>query len=239
MRTIAQLQTLLHASVTIPESRRTAFFKTEPGSYGAHDIFMGVTVPMLRIIAKKFSGLTLEELIQCISSRYNEERLLGLFILTTQYKKAASQDKETIYQLYMTHLTHINNWNLVDSSAHLILGAHLFEKERSTLLTLARSQSLWERRIAIVATWYFIRKNDLEWMFVLAKLLLSDTHDLMHKAVGWMLREAGKKDESALVGFLEAHATHMPRTMLRYAIEKFPEPIRKEYLKRTYYSKKK
>ena len=230
MTILTQIRTRLHASITIPKERHSMFFKTEPGSYGAHDKFIGVTVPVLRTIAKQFPALSLEELTDLISSPINEERLLALFILTAQYKKSDDLKKETLYQFYLSHLKQVNNWNLVDSSAHLIIGAHLMGKDRSLLITLACSQSLWERRIAIIATWHFIRNNDLTWTFDIAKLLLSDTHDLIHKAVGWMLRETGKKDEAQLVLFLDRHAARIPRTMLRYAIEKFPENVRKPYL---------
>ena len=155
-----------------------------------------------------------------IQSKINEERLLALIILATKYKAGSLAQKEAIYQFYRTNTHHINNWNLVDSSAHLIIGAHLFERDRDALEELAASQNLWERRISIVATWYFIRKSDLEWTFRIAKLLLNDDHDLIHKAVGWMLREAGKKDEKRLILFLSNQAKQMPKTMLRYAMER-------------------
>lgn len=191
-----------------------------PGDYAQGDRFIGITVPALRKIAKRFMTINLEELGILIQSQINEERLLTLIILTAQYKMGTLMQKEEIYQFYRTNIRHINNWNLVDSSAHLIIGAHLFERDCSLLEKLAVSQNLWERRIAIVATWYFIRKSDLEWTFKIAKLLLNDSHDLIHKAVGWILREAGKKDEARLVSFLCDHAHQMPKTMLRYAIER-------------------
>jgi 3-methyladenine DNA glycosylase AlkD len=167
-----------------------------------------------------------------IASAVNEERLLALIIVVNRYQKADAQKKDVLYNFYMHNLQHVNNWNLVDASAHLILGAHLHTRDKELLITLAQSKDLWERRIAIIATWYFIRKNEYAWTVKIATLLLHDTHDLIHKAVGWMLREAGKSDQAVLIKFLEQHAQIMPRTMLRYAIEKLPEEQRKDYLMR-------
>lgn len=230
MNKVKEIQLLLHQSVTIPKERAAAFFKTEAGNYGEHDQFIGVKVPTIRTLAKKFPSLTLDKIQLLIESSINEERLLALCILTDQYKKADIQTKEQLYQFYLNNLSHVNNWNLVDASAHLIIGAHLFKKNKNLLCSLAQSTIMWERRIAIVATYYFIRNNELEWTFTIASLLINDTHDLIHKAVGWMLREAGKRNQTTLTTFLDQHAHHMPRTMLRYAIEKFPENIRKKYL---------
>ncbi len=218
--TIQHLQEILGYSVDSTPERVSIYFKTSPGDYAEHDHFMGITVPVLRKIAKRFMTINLEELGFLIQSQINEERLLTLIILAAQYKAGALAQKEEIYQFYRTNMRHINNWNLVDSSAHLIIGAHLFERDRDVLEELAASQNLWERRIAIVSTWYFIRKSDLEWTFKIAKLLLNDSHDLIHKAVGWMLREAGKKDEARLISFLCDNAHQMPKTMLRYAMER-------------------
>lgn len=218
--TIQHLREILGYSVDSTPERVSIYFKTSPGDYAEHDRFMGITVPVLRKIAKRFMTISLEELGFLIQSQINEERLLTLIILAAQYKAEALDQKEEIYQFYRTNMRHINNWNLVDSSAHLIIGAHLFERDRNVLKELAASQNLWERRIAIVSTWYFIRKSDLEWTFKIAKLLLNDSHDLIHKAVGWMLREAGKKDEARLIAFLCDHAHQMPKTMLRYAMER-------------------
>jgi 3-methyladenine DNA glycosylase AlkD len=233
IRKVEQIQALLRASSTIPTEKRSYFFKTDPESYAAHDQFLGVPVPTIRLIAKKILDLSDAEIQQLLASPFNEERLLGLIILVHQYQKADTVNKNALYQFYMDNLKQVNNWNLVDSSAHLIIGAHLYDKNRNILISLAQSDDLWERRIAIVATWYFIRKNDLTWTFKIATLLLHDTHDLIHKSVGWMMREAGKKDIQQLINFLNAHAFHMPRTMLRYAIEKFPEAQRKSYLQTT------
>jgi len=210
---------LLQYVTHIPENTQR-FFKTSPGSYAEHDQFLGVSVPNLRKIAKNLHRLTLTTIKDLLNSPYNEERLLALFILINQYQKAEPSLKQMLYQFYLDNLSAVNNWNLVDSSAHLILGAHTWDRDRSILEKLARSSNLWERRIAIIATWHGIKHSDLDCTFHIATILLHDTHDLIHKAVGWMLREAGKKDLQPLIHFLEAHAATMPRTMLRYAIER-------------------
>lgn len=202
------------------------FFKTEPGTYGAHDLFLGVPVPMIRRVAKNYLDLSFEALDDLLTSKFNEERLFALIILTSQYENNPDQ----IYQFYMARKQHVNNWNLVDSSAHLIVGAHIFKSNKNILLELAQSESLWDRRIAIVSTWYFIRQDQLTWTFKIAKKLMCDEEDLIHKAVGWMLREAGKRDEAQLKAFLDEHAAKMPRTMLRYSIEKLSPVQRKAYL---------
>lgn len=204
------------------------FFKTAPGHYAAHDKFLGIPVPKLREIAKKHAALPLLDIQRLLTSPYNEKRLLALFILIHQYKKKP----ETTHQFYLENLQHVNNWNLVDSSAHLILGAYLETRDKTRLITLANSENLWEKRVAIIATFYYIKKNNLDWTFKIAQILLHDTHDLIHKAVGWMLREAGKQNQDALTYFLNKHHIHMPRTMLRYAIEKYSPEIRAKYLLR-------
>ncbi|WP_233418854.1 DNA alkylation repair protein [Rickettsia tamurae] len=181
-------------------------------------------------MAKSYYNLDVGDLSRLITSEFNEERFLVLAILIMQYQKA--QDKEFFYNFYLNNIKHVNNWNLVDASAHHIIGAYLWDKEKDYLFTLTKSEILWERRIAIVATWYFIKNNELDTTFEIAKLLLNDKHDLMHKAIGWMLREAGKKDEKQLIDFLERYILQMPRTMLRYAIEKFPEEVRKNILQK-------
>jgi len=232
MNQLTTLRAQLQALVTIPQENLTMFFKTEAGSYAEHDTFIGVSVPALRTLAKEFQQLTRQELQELLASPINEERLLALFILVDQYQRGNTQQKDALYHFYLHNIQHVNNWNLVDSSAHLIIGEHLDTADKKLLITLAQSPSLWERRIAVVATWHFIRKDELEWTFKIAKLLLNDTHDLIHKAVGWMLREAGKRNETMLIQFLDKYAAVMPRTMLRYAIEKFPEDQRKDYLMR-------
>lgn len=205
--------------------QHTLYYKTGPGEYAEHDKFLGIPNPELRKLSKEFKKLSLDELQTLIESPFNEKRLLALFILTLQYQKSDTQTKIKIFEFYLKNTKHINNWNLVDASAHLIIGAHLFETKRELLNKLTQSQNLWERRIAIVSTWYFIRKNDLDWTFKIAKKLLKDEHDLMHKAVGWMLREAGKRDEKELIAFLDKHAKQMPRTMFRYAIERLSKNV--------------
>jgi 3-methyladenine DNA glycosylase AlkD len=230
MTNIIAIKNLLQQSITIPKERHSAFFKTGAGHYAEHDQFIGVKVPALRIIAKSYNNLSLSGVEILLNSPINEERLLALFILVGQYQKAKDNLKDELYQFYLNNLKQVNNWNLVDASAHLIIGAHLLKRDKVILFSLAQSELMWERRIAIVSTWYFIRHNDLKDTFKLAEILLNDRHDLIHKAVGWMLREAGKKDQSKLIAFLEQHAHKMPRTMLRYSIEKFQENQRQLYL---------
>lgn len=229
MSYVAIHEKLLQAAQDAPPAKGI-FFKTGKGDYAEHDIFIGIKVPVLRVLAKEYKALKREELAQLLHSAINEERLLALFILVGQYDKAQLAVKEELYSFYLEHKAHVNNWNLVDSSAHLIVGRHLLHAEKTVLLELARSSVVWDRRIAMVATWYFIRNNQFDWTITLAEQLLCDEHDLMHKAVGWMLREAGEKDQAVLIAFLDRHAAYMPRTMLRYAIEKFPEHERKAYL---------
>ena len=207
----------------------SAFYKTGPGEYAEGDKFMGIPNPELRKIAKDFKNLSLNEIQMLIESPYNEKRLLALFILALQYQKTNIEMKNDIFKFYLSNTKRVNNWNLVDASAHLIIGAHLFEADRNLLNQLAKSDNLWERRIAIVSTWYFIRKHDLAWTFKIAKELLNDQHDLIHKAVGWMLREAGKRNEKELISFLQKYAKKMPRTMFRYAIERLPKAISSQF----------
>lgn len=220
---IDTIKTECTANITLTPEAAQRFFKTTKGSYGAGDVFLGITVPNLRKIAKIYKDIELEVIEELLQSKYNEERLLALIILVQQYQKGSADLQEKLCAFYLNNLNRVNNWNLVDSSAHHILGHYLWGKDRSMLTRIAASQNLWERRIAIVATWYFIRKSDLEWTFKIAKLLQNDSHDLIHKAVGWMLREAGKKDEARLISFLCDHASQMPKTMLRYAMERLPK----------------
>lgn len=224
----------IHADVlqfaTPVEKRKGVFFKTGPGDYAEHDQFLGVPVPQLRRIAKKYRTLALETITQLLQSPMNELRLLALMMLVERYQKGSLLIQEEIYQLYCSHMNHINNWNLVDASAHHIVGAYLFNRDKQILLTLASSNILWERRIAMVSTGYFIRHNEFGWTIKLAEQLMNDKHDLIHKAVGWMLREMGKRDLKPLIDFLNQYASQMPRTMLRYAIEKLSVDCRKAYL---------
>lgn len=227
---IQQIQETLRAHVTHTQESAQRFFKTQPGTYGTHDQFRGICVPALRKIAKMYANVDLEVLSDLMASPWNEDRLLALFILTHQYQKADQAGQEMRYQFYMQHLKHVNNWNLVDASAHLIVGAHIPHHQSLPLMDLVSSPNLWERRIAIVATWQYIRQNHLETTFQMATLLLKDSEDLIHKAVGWMLREAGKRHERALITFLEEHAVNMPRTMLRYAIERLNPALKTQFL---------
>jgi 3-methyladenine DNA glycosylase AlkD len=210
------------------------FFKTGPGHYGEGDIFIGVTVPQSRKIAKKFSQLPLEEVNILLYSRIHEERLVALLILVWRYSTSSNREKEAIVKFYLDHIKQVNNWDLVDLSAPNILGAHLLvdNRDRTLLYRLVRSENIWERRIAIVATHYFIRKGYFSDTLKIAEMLLQDRHDLIHKAAGWMLREVGKRDAVTEEAFLEKHCSVMPRTMLRYAIERLPESKKRRYTKK-------
>ena len=207
------------------------FFKTGAGDYAEHDKFLGIKVPRLRKIAKQFYLLEGGEHSILMTSPYNEERLLALFILVEQYQKADWLQQKEIVQYYIQHLAWVNNWNLVDSSAHHILGAYCHITDTSLLMELANSSNLWQKRIAIVATWYFIKKREVELTFQIAEQYLDDSEDLIHKATGWMLREAGKVNIHRLNQFLIKHAHHMPRTMLRYAIENMNRVDRQKFLR--------
>ncbi|ACF13965.1 DNA alkylation repair enzyme [Chloroherpeton thalassium ATCC 35110] len=207
------------------------FFKTAPGEYAEGDIFLGIKVPEVRACLKLFETCSLEIVSELLRSKYHEARLLALLLLVKKFAKASENEKETIYRLYLENTRFINNWDLVDLSAEQIVGAFLFHQEKDTLFRLAESENLWERRIAMLASFHYIKKNHFGEALLLAKRLLHDEHDLIHKAVGWMLREIGKRNQEAEEGFLKEHYHTMPRTMLRYAIEKFPEPLRQAYLK--------
>ncbi len=206
------------------------FFKTGPGQYGEGDIFLGITVPMLRKLAKEYDGVSLDTAAELLNSGIHEERLLALLMLVRAFSKSGDALKNTIYNFYLKNTRSINNWDLVDLSAPNIVGAFLIDKSRGPLYRLATSRDLWRRRIAILSTFAFIRQNDFTDTLGIAKVLLSDEHDLIHKAVGWMLREVGKRSLSAEERFLKRHYRKMPRTMLRYAIERFPESKRRSYL---------
>ncbi len=207
------------------------FFKTGPGEYGEGDIFMGIRVPELRRLSGTYKNLPFPELEKLLASPIHDARMLALLICIRRFKKKDNPEK--IYELYLGSTRYINNWDLVDISAPHIVGAYLADKNRKQLYTLAKSESLWERRMAIIATFHFIRQNDFSDTLKIAVLLLPDAHDLIHKAVGWMLREVGKRDLPAEEDFLKQHYHTMPRTMLRYAIERFPEKKRKGYLRGT------
>lgn len=205
------------------------FFKTGPGEYGEGDKFRGIRVPVLRTVARRFDKVSLHEAERLLHSPFHEDRLTALLILVRQFGRKQA-DHQAIYDLYLRNTAHINNWDLVDSSAPQIVGAFLADKPRHILDELAQSPSLWERRIAIMATQHFIRQGQFDDTVRLARLLLHDSEDLIHKAVGWMLREVGNRNLSVEEAFLAEIYQTMPRTMLRYAIEKFPEEKRKKYL---------
>jgi 3-methyladenine DNA glycosylase AlkD len=206
------------------------FFKTGPGEYGAGDIFLGVMVPNVRKVAMEFQGMPLTEVIKLLRSGIHEERLLALLMLVSAYARGDDTLKKKIYGLYLKNTKYINNWDLVDLSAPNIVGSYLLDKSRKPLYVFARSKDLWKRRIAILATFQFIKQNDFDDTLGIAKILLVDDHDLLHKAVGWMLREVGKRSLPVEEKFLRQHYKNMPRTMLRYAIERFPEGKRRKYL---------
>lgn len=207
------------------------FFKSFPGGYGEGDLFLGVTVPNQRNIANKFVHMVNpDELQDLIESPYHEVRLTALFILVNKYQKAT--DKTFWVEFYLKNLAYVNNWDLVDSSAHLILGEWLWDKDRTLLYQMAQTGNLWENRISIISTHYFIRKKDFADTLAISEILLRHPHDLIHKAVGWMLREVGNRDFEAEKAFLQKHHQSMPRTMLRYAIERFPIPEKEYFMKK-------
>jgi len=210
------------------------FFQTAPGQYGEGDVFLGLTVPQVRLIAKENKAISLKEIEVLISSKFHEVRLCALIIMTLQYKSAKKRgEKKKIFDVYMKAMTagYINNWDLVDVTAPII-GEYLIDTEDPYVLLhkLSKSKSLWQRRVSVVFTFAFIRAGDIEPTFEMAEKLLHDKHDLIHKAVGWALREAGKLNGIALRDFLSTHSHEMPRTMLRYSIEKFSERERKKWL---------
>ena len=207
------------------------YFKTGSGEYGEGDIFLGITVPEIRRLAASYQAITLREVAQLLRSAIHEERLLALLILVRAYGRGDEHAQKRIYELYLKNTRHINNWDLVDASAEHIVGAFLLGEGKKPLYVLARSKDLWERRIAIMATFPFIKRGAFADTLKIAKILLADKEDLIHKAVGWMLREIGKRDIRIEEQFLKKHYKEMPRTMLRYAIERFPESKRQRYLK--------
>lgn len=228
-----QIITRLH-EMADPEiaAHSQGFFKTGPGQYGEGDIFLGIRVPAIRKYVRECSNIAMEDVLELLASSFHEARLLALLIMVAKFTTARScVEQESIYELYLAHTAHINNWDLVDCSAEYIVGAHLFHREREPIYLLARSESLWERRIAVISTFHFIRRNDFQDTMALAEMLLHDREDLIHKAAGWMLREVGKRSINVEMDFLDKNRLKIPRTMLRYAIERFPEDIRLSYLK--------
>lgn len=233
MSELANLRADLTAKASSERAMNSVwFFKTGPGQYGEGDVFIGVSVPSQRKIATKYKNLSLKDLDTLIASKIHEERLTALIILVNQFKKADAEQQKAIYEFYMSHIKYVNNWDLVDSSAGYIVGGWLENKDRRVLIRLAKSSNIWERRIAMMATFNFIMKGDPSDALLIAEVLVHDEHDLIQKAVGWMLREVGKRcsitDEEA---FLDKFAATMPRTMLRYAIEKFPADKKQYYMK--------
>jgi 3-methyladenine DNA glycosylase AlkD len=208
------------------------FFKTGPGQYGEGDQFLGIRVPATRTLARRFADLPLPDVEKLLHDKFHEARLLALVLLVGRYERGDDAERQRVYRLYLANTDRINNWDLVDLSAPDIVGAHLETRSRAPLDKLATSKSLWERRIAIVATYWFIRLRQFDDTFRIATALLDDKHDLIHKAVGWMLREVGKRDESALERFLDRHAKTMPRTALRYSIERMTPERRRHYMAR-------
>ena len=210
--------------------RRASFFKTGRGEYAEGDLFLGVDSPSLRKIAKKyFKTVSYADLKKMLESPYHEIRVGAVFILVLMFQHGSEEERKKIFDFYMENIRYINNWDLVDVSAPYIVGPVAFENE-SVLFSLAKSCRLWEERVSVVATLYFIKQNRFDVTLSLGEYFLTHRHDLMHKAVGWMLREVGKRDEKVLCDFLDKHINQMPRTMLRYAIERFPEDKRRRYL---------
>ncbi|MBT3582548.1 DNA alkylation repair protein [Candidatus Woesearchaeota archaeon] len=204
------------------------YFKTGPGQYGEGDVFLGLTMPQQREIAKKYKDLQLEQVQELLESGIHTYRMIALVILTLQYKN----NNEEIFNFYLKNTKYINNWDLVDVTTHKIVGEYLLDKPRDILYKLAKSPDLWEKRISIISTFAFIRRGQLDDAINIAEILLHDKHDLIHKAVGWMLREVGKKDKQTLTNFLDKYSKVMPRTMLRYSIERFTPEERQFYMKK-------
>jgi 3-methyladenine DNA glycosylase AlkD len=212
--------------------RLQGFFKTGEGGYGEGDVFIGVRVPDQRQVAKKYKDLPLADIRMLLMSKVHEHRLTALLILVEQFRKGDDKTRTQIIDLYLENISYVNNWDLVDSSAHKILGEWLVDKPRDLLYNMAQSETLWQRRISIISTFAFINRGDLIDALRLAEALIDDEHDLIHKASGWVLREVGKKDQKALEKFLMSHCERMPRTMLRYAVEKFSPDRKKFYMRK-------
>ncbi|MCB1041816.1 MAG: DNA alkylation repair protein [Acidobacteria bacterium] len=213
------LQQLANTAIATHSQR---FFKTGPGEYGEGDLFLGIRVPVLRKQARIFKTMPASEVVQALHSPHHEIRLCALLVWVLQFQKANDSDKKIIYDLYMANTRYVNNWDLVDTSAHPIVGGYLQDKSRDPLVRLAQSDLLWERRIAMIATYHFIKQSDFQDALRVAGILVADPQDLIQKAVGWMLREVGNRNGSLERAFLKAHYRDMGRTALRYAIEKFP-----------------
>ncbi|MGV8141289.1 MAG: DNA alkylation repair protein [Candidatus Woesearchaeota archaeon] len=209
------------------------FFKTGPGQYGEGDLFYGASVPEMRSVTKKYKDISLDDVEELLHNKYHECRLVALLILVHRFENAKTDaDKKKIYDIYLSNTRYINNWDLVDSSAHKIVGAYLYDKDRTILYRLAKSKDLWEKRISIISTAYFIGKKDFSDTIKIAQILIDDRHDLIQKAVGWMLREVGKRNQYVEEKFLKKYHRTMPRTALRYAIERFDDKKKRLYMRR-------
>lgn len=233
MSIITQVQKDIRSKKAKPEriAALKGFFKTGPGGYGEGDTFIGISVPQSRLFAKKYFALSLSDVQVLLRSKIHEERLIALLILVARFKKGDASEQKKIFDLYIKNTSFINSWDLVDTSAEHIVGAYLFNKSRKLLSDLVKSKDLWQRRIGMMSTFHFIKKGESKEALRLAKALIRDEHDLIHKASGWMLREVGKRvSEKDLRDFLDQHADKMPRTMLRYAIEKLSSQDRQHYM---------
>lgn len=232
-----QLKQVLEQLEKLADSNRAAisirFFKTGKGEYGEGDLFRGIRVPELRTLSRTHAGLPLSQIETLLQSGFHEDRLLALLILVRAYSKGNENIRQEVFDLYLRNRSFINNWDLVDCSAEYIIGPHLSKGSKTLLQKMARSNNLWERRIAVLSTFHYIKNGRFDHTLQIAKLLVEDKADLIHKAVGWMLREVGKRDQSAEETFLKRHYRRMPRTMLRYAIERFPKASRQAYLNGT------
>lgn len=233
MENVQLAEKSLKELITLDQKRATMFFKTGKGEYSEHDVFLGVSIPNIRKVAKQYASLSLSAVGEILNSIYHEMRLLGAIILVNKMQKAKEDEQKEIFEFYLSKKDRLNNWDIIDVSAHLIVGVYLLDKDKTILFDLAQSNSLWDRRIAVVATWFFIRKGHLDTTYALCKELLEDKEDLMHKACGWMLREAGKKDQESLTTFIHTYGKKMARTALRYAIEKYTKEERAVFLAET------
>lgn len=234
MTTAADMRAAIRAKAdpTIAE-HSSRFFKSGKGEYGEGDRFHGVRVPVVRSLVKRFREAPLRSVISLLKSAWHEERLFAVLLMAEQYKRGDAGARQAIFDAYLKNRAYVNNWDIVDSSAHKIVAPHLEEGPRDLLYELAAAESLWDRRIAMMSTYYYIKQDDFADALKLARQLRDDKHDLIHKVVGWMLREVGNRDRAVEETFLSKHYKKMPRTMLRYAIEKFPESRRKAYLNGT------
>ena len=229
--TAAEIRQRLHSLADPAIAGHSArFFKTGPGEYGEGDRFLGIRVPVIRKEVRHFRDASLATVRSLLGSPWHEIRLFALLSLAERYQRGGEHTRKQVYETYLREIEHVNNWDLVDSSAHLIVGPWLENRSRRKLYTMAKSRKLWTRRIAIMSTYHYIRNGEYDDTLAIAQILLNDKEDLIHKAVGWMLREVGNRDRSVEEQFLTRHYREMPRTMLRYAIERFPEKQRKAYL---------